>query len=104
MKVYYEVTATVPEKLAADFESYMIGIHIPDVLETGYFAAATIAKSDGRYKIRYEAHDRMALDQYLKKDAARLRTDFAEHFPEGVQVTREEWNKVARIEAPLFEA
>jgi hypothetical protein len=31
------------------------------------------------------------LDEYLAKDAPRLREDFNSHFPEGVEVSRENW-------------
>jgi hypothetical protein len=66
--------------------------HIPDLLETGFFGGAKLSRADeNRYRIQYEARDRKALDEYLKTEAARLRADFLAHFPEGVEVTRENW-------------
>ena len=46
---------------------------------------------DNRYRIQYEAFDQNALDEYLRTEAARLRRDFIEHFPEGIEVVRENW-------------
>ena len=46
----------------------------------------------GRYRIRYEAPDRAALERYLAEHAARLRGDFAAHFPAGVELSREVWD------------
>jgi hypothetical protein len=90
--IIYEITAVVRADLVKKYEEYMRGRHIPDLLETGYFHAASLSRSDeNRYRIRYEAPDQNALDRYLKSDAARLRADFLEHFPEGVEVSREVW-------------
>lgn len=91
--IIYEITAVVRADLVEKYEKYMRERHIPDVLETGYFHAASISRAEeNRYRIRYEARDQNALDEYLKIDAARLRTDFLEHFPEGVEVSRDVWD------------
>jgi hypothetical protein len=90
--VIYEITAIVRADLVEKYEEYMRERHIPDLLETGYFLAASISRSEeNRYRIRYEARGQNALDEYLKSHAARLRGDFLEHFPEGVEVSREVW-------------
>lgn len=90
--VIYEITAVVRADLVEEYEKYMRGRHIPDLLETGYFRAAHFTHSEGnRYRIRYEAPDQNALDEYLKNNAARLRADFLEHFPKGVEVSRDVW-------------
>lgn len=71
--------------------------HIPDLLQTGYFSDALFSRSDkNRYRIQYHAHNQSALDEYLKNDATRLREDFAEHFPVGVEVSRENWEILQR--------
>ena len=94
--VTYEITATVPTGLCAAYEQYMQARHIPDVLATGAFAAASLGRAGpGRYRVRYEAHDRAALDRYLAEDAPRLRAHFAESLPAGVELTREEWTVLA---------
>lgn len=94
--VTYEITAAVRADLCGEYERYMRELHIPHLLETGAFAAATFSRSSqGRYRIRYEAHSRDALDDYLENHAPRLREHFAQTFPEGVQVSREEWDVLA---------
>ena len=90
--VTYEITATVRPDLCDDYEHYMIERHIPDLLETGVFERASLSRSSsGRYRVRYEARNREALDLYLAEHADRLRQHFAETFPLGIEVSREEW-------------
>ena len=93
--IIYEITATVNPDLIDDYESYMIHRHIPDLIETGHFGSADMSRSQpGRYRMRYAAKDDQALENYLRNDASRLREDFFRHFPEGVQVMRENWEVV----------
>lgn len=90
--IIYEITATAHADLVEDYEKYMRERHIPDLLETGWFRGAKFTRSsENRYRIQYEAHDQKALDEYLNADAARLREDFLAHFPEGIELTRENW-------------
>jgi hypothetical protein len=92
MMIIYEVTATVREDLTDDYEKYMCEMHIPDLLATGFFGGVKFTRAGGnRYRIQYEAYDQAALDGYLTAGAARLRADFFAHFPEGVELTRENW-------------
>ena len=94
--VSYEITATVRADLCAEYERYMQSRHIPDLLATGAFAGASLSRSaPGRYRIRYEAHDAAALARYLEHDAPALRRHFAESFPVGVELSREEWTVLA---------
>ena len=91
----YEITATVRADLIENYEKYMRERHIPDLLATGFFSGAKLAfAAENRYRIQYEARDREALDEYLNTQAARLRADFLAHFPEGVELTRENWEVV----------
>ncbi len=93
--VTYEITSTVEVDLCDDYQSYMIERHIPDLLETGEFAGASFSRSrPGRYRIRYAAHNRESLDRYLAEHAARLRQHFAETFPTGIELSREEWEEI----------
>lgn len=95
--VTYEVTTTVRPDLCDAYEAYMRSRHIPDLLASGCFAGASLSRSaPGRYRVRYEAHDRPALDRYLAQHAPGLRQHFAETFPEGIDVAREEWAVLAR--------
>ena len=90
--VIYEITATVRADLIESYEKYMREIHIPDLLATGFFSGVRIARSgENRYRIQFEARDQKALDEYLARESARLRADFTAHFPQGVELTRENW-------------
>jgi len=94
--VSYEVTATVRADLVARYEAYMSEKHIREVLATGAFVVARLERAEpGRYRIRYEAATRDDLDRYLSTHAPRLRADALAHFPEGVELSREEWTRVA---------
>lgn len=101
MTVVYEVTVVVEGDPAADFEEFMRRRHIPEVLATGYFTGASFLRSSSgtRYCTRYTAESREALDNYLESAAAALRADFLEHFPAGVQVSREVWEEIEKFDA-----
>jgi hypothetical protein len=91
--VTYEITATVRADLIDAYERFMRERHIPDLLATGHFAAASLGRSGpGRYRIRYEAKSREALDRYIAEHAPRLRAHLQSELPEGVDVAREEWD------------
>ena len=97
--IAYEVTAEMEETLAGRYEQYMRETHIPEVLATGCFQAAVLARSSpGRYRTSYLARTQADLDRYLEHHTAALRADFAAHFPEGVSLSREVWTAVDRWE------
>jgi len=90
--IIYEITSIVRADLIEEYEKYMRERHIPDVLGTNYFGGAKFTRAgENRYRIQYEAYDQKALDDYLNLDAAALRADFLGHFPEGIELTRENW-------------
>ena len=93
--VIYEITAVVRAGLIEEYETYMRGRHIPDLLATGYFSGAAFTRSgENRYRIRYEALSQKALDDYLDNEAERLRGDFLAHFPDGIELSREVWENL----------
>lgn len=93
----YEITAIVRPDLCDAYERYMRERHIPDLMRTGAFVAASFNRSAaGRYRIRYEAQTRQALDTYLADHAPRLRQHFTDTFPEGIELSREEWTVLER--------
>ncbi len=99
--VIYEVTAVVEPQLVEAYELFMRREHIPHLLATGCFVGASLARSSaGRYRIRYDAESQAELDRYLATHAARLRDEFARHFPAGVTLAREVWTGVERWDAP----
>lgn len=95
--VTYEVTAIVDPALVEAYERYMRERHIRDVLATGCFRDASFARAQpGRYRVRYRAGSREELDRYLDEHTARLRADFVQRFPAGVELARETWEEVQR--------
>jgi hypothetical protein len=105
--VVYEVTATVEAPLAAAYERYLRERHVPDLLATGHFVRAAIARAADddaagvgaavRYRLRYEAPDAAALARYLAEDAPRLRAEAMARFPAGVTLSRDVWHRVATL-------
>lgn len=91
--IIYEVTANVAEDLVPQYEEYMKSRHIPQILETGHFDAAFFLKgSENRYRMLYRAQGEENFNKYLEKDASRLRADLAEHFPAGIELSRDVWS------------
>ena len=95
--IIYEVTVSIESHLVSEYESYMVDHHIPDVLATGCFVSAEMSRADNKYRVSYYAETRDSLDRYLDSDTERLRADFAEHFPDGVTVTREIWDVITEL-------
>ncbi|MGH7534248.1 MAG: DUF4286 family protein [Gemmatimonadales bacterium] len=99
--VTYEITATVDPSLVEAYERYMRQRHIPDLLATGCFQGAVFTRAaPGRYRVRYEAPSDADLERYLAEHAARLREDFASHFPAGVTLSREVWVAIQAWDTP----
>ena len=96
----YEVTTTVDAGIAGEYEQYMTEQPIPELLATGHFAAAFFAKNGSQYRTGYHADSQEQLDAYLANDAERLRADFAEHFPNGVEVSRQVLDIVRLFPSP----
>jgi hypothetical protein len=100
--IIYEVTTDVTPAAIAAYEAYMRDTHIPEVLATGCFESATIARSmPGRYRIRYAARSLDVLDRYLGEHAAQFRDDFARHLGSSVQVSREVWAELQHWDSPV---
>ena len=91
--VVYEVRAVVKAELLESYESYMTEQHIPDLMKTGCFVEASFETlGDGEYQMRYAASSREHLDTYFRDHAPLLRQDLASHFPDGITLSRKEWN------------
>lgn len=96
--ILYEVRVSVSDDQAAAFERYMTETHIDEVVVTNCFISATFSKNAaGEYRTSYTSVDRSAFDRYLSEHAERLRADFAENFPSGISVEREEWSVIYQI-------
>lgn len=93
--IRYEVTALVEPALAAAYERFMREHHLPDLLATGCFSRAELARSAAdRYRASLEAPDEASLEHYMTEHAPRLRRDFLSRFPSGVTLSREVWTAV----------
>ena len=87
---HYVVNIELADDLAERFEDYMRSKHIPDVLATGKFTGASLARTEsGSYRISYFAPYRETLEKYLSEDTARMRDLFANEFPFEVTADRE---------------
>jgi hypothetical protein len=94
--VVYEVQATVHERVRVAWEVYMQSEHVPEVLAAGGFVAATFERTGGgRYRVRYLARDAVHLERYRLEVAPGLRKAAVDRFPDGVVLTRDEWEVVA---------
>jgi hypothetical protein len=88
--IIYEITAKVRLDLIDDYERFMREVHVKDLLETGYFESAELARvTDGVYRTRYLIKDRETLEKYLENDATNFREDFIKQFPKGIKISRE---------------
>ena len=95
MTVIYEVIAIVKPDLCESYENYMTDQHIPDLMKTGCFIEASFeTRGEGNYQMRYTAQSKQHLDTYFRDHAPRLREDIALHFPDGITLSRNEWNLI----------
>ena len=63
-----------------------------------------LERDGDRFRVRYVAHSREALERYLQHHAPRLRADVSSHFPDGVVLSRAEWTSVEWFEAGTQDA
>jgi hypothetical protein len=92
MNVRYEVVAEVEHGLAEQYRNYMQTKHIPEIWATGCFTTIVFSQtSPNIFRAAYIAANQAALDRYLSNHTAHFRTDFSQHFPHGVHVSRTIW-------------
>jgi hypothetical protein len=90
--ISYEVTLQAQPRLAASVEQFMMESHIPEIFRTGCFREIRFSRaSPGRFRTAYQASTQADLDRYVQDHAPRFRAEFLEHFPDGVNITRETW-------------
>lgn len=95
--VTYEVTAVVEPSLVEAYATYMRARHIADVLATGCFTGAVFERADATtFRARYQAASQAMVDAYLRDHTARLREEFAAHFPRGIVFSRAVWQEEKR--------
>lgn len=90
--ISYEVTLQATPESGKDVEQFMTGSHIPEIFATGCFREIRFSRaSAARFRTAYQASTQADLDRYLQDHAPRFRAEFLEHFPDGVNITRETW-------------
>ena len=76
--IIYAVILETDESLGGQLEDYMRSKHIPDVLATGCFSGAELARCGGGvYRISYRARNPESLEEYLAEHTQGLRKSFS---------------------------
>ncbi|MCB0703817.1 MAG: DUF4286 family protein [Saprospiraceae bacterium] len=80
--IIYNVTVKVEPEVQEDWLQWMKNIHIPDVMDTGYFLKYKLTRvismdeADGvTYSIQYTCQDMATLHQYQINHSARLQAE-----------------------------
>lgn len=93
--IIYNVTSNIDESIHDEWLSW-IKEHIPQVLASGKFENATLARvlvedmGGVTYAVQYRTNSREALEAYYKDDAPRLRVDALKRFGDKVLSFRTE--------------
>lgn len=94
--IIYNVTSNIEESIHEEWLSW-IKEHIPQVLATGKFEKATLAKvlveedmGGVTYAVQYKTYSREALEAYYKEDAPKLRAEGLKKFGDKVLSFRTE--------------
>lgn len=86
MKVLYNVTVNIDEDVHDEWLTWMKEVHIPDVMNTGFFLENRIlrilAESEGgvSYAIQYLCHSLKDLEEYQEKHAPRLQKEHTDRY------------------------
>lgn len=100
--IHYTVMCDVDAEVADAWLSWLVEIHIPDLLETGCIATAEVTRLEeppsergSRFAARYTSPDRATWERYLSDHAPALRADHLERFGGRVTATRTLGERVA---------
>lgn len=86
--IIYSVTVTIDANIEADWTHWMRKVHIPDVMNTGYFERSHFQrllepkpdKGMTTFNIQYETVSMEAYEAYQQNEAPRLQKDHTERF------------------------
>lgn len=102
----YTVYIAVDEDRADEWEDWMDDVHIPDVIDTGCFEHATLARSEAgdtphrrAYRVVYVAWSEEAFDEYQSDHAAALQADHTERYEGAFEASRDILSVIARYGA-----
>lgn len=80
--VLYNVTISIDVNCELEWLEWMKGVHIPDVIKTGFFKEAKICRLIGgeeeggkTYAIMYTSHSEESLEEYKKNHAPKLQLE-----------------------------
>ena len=80
--VLYNVTISIDVNCELEWLEWMKGVHIPDVIKTGFFKEAKICRLIGgeeeggkTYAIMYTSHSEEGLEEYKKNHAPKLQLE-----------------------------
>jgi hypothetical protein len=94
--IVYSVTVTVEKDAGAEWLEWMTSVHIPDVMNTGYFRASQLrrvlepAGPEGTetFVIEYECESLERYRAYQREAAGELKRDHAERYGDRVHAHR----------------
>jgi|SRR5690606_6168915 len=99
----YNVTINIDASVHGPWLEWMRDRHIPDMLATGKFAHAKLARvlvdeemGGITYSVQYTVQDRRTLEAYYREDADRLRGAAQKHFPEQFVAFRTELEVISQ--------
>jgi len=86
--IIYNVTINIEESAHTDWLKWMKEIHIPEVMETGYFLENKIAKvittqedeTGHTYAIQYTCNSMTDLNEYQEKHAPKLQEEHVKRY------------------------
>lgn len=88
--IIYNVTVKIDNTVREEWLNWMKTVHIPEVLDTGYFQTHQIARVLGQdeqeattYAIQYTCQDMQTLQEYSAKAAPALQRATLERYPDG---------------------
>lgn len=92
----YIVHIRVDEAIVDDWIDWMTEVHIPDVMETGCFASAAMARDAGAdtdsrraYRIVYRAPSEEAYEEYVEEYAEKLQEEHTERYEGQFEASRD---------------
>ncbi|GAB4293079.1 MAG: hypothetical protein Kow0098_13760 [Ignavibacteriaceae bacterium] len=94
--IVYSITAIIRSDIESQWTEWMKTRHIPDVIKTGYFVGFKFYKiitpqsssGNATYEINYFCESSEKLNDYLEKEAERLRKEHNDKFGSGISVAR----------------
>ncbi len=109
--IIYNVTINIDESVHDQWLTWMQETHIPEVMETGKFINARMAKvlveeemGGLTYSIQYTAENRETLNQYYTEDADRIRKEVSKLFGDKFVAFRTELAVISEHQAPKLNA